>query len=448
MDVTDAAAKALVSYVSGLPAHIKQAKSTELLDSLISAFKSTRELGMSTVGACRKRLALDKQMAKMLLRSPITTQYLTVAIFISAEENLEVRQEVQQKLAHHLLEGRGDMQFSALLFLTAIAEESRSSFATLKAHVQDVGDRLRARQQTANVTLSENRALSCYLEYSIPAIVMCMAHHAFFNSERDNSFTAFQRVWHLLFDELLRSGTQCVSFVTEVLRKLKQHDDYFAPDTNSTRVICDLAAKVLNEVLAQKSVGLDTIKQFPGSVLLPQCFLKPEDPNKFPFEEVYLDSTTHITKQAMFKGPSMTPARGSRPGVSSSAPRDTEAASDADAEEEWGVEDAAVAGAVTPAPRPVTRDAPSTAAKARKASVSVRTAQASPAPNLQTRVSQAVEELCKGISYEQLRAMTWRTVRNKVEEFGVPVDDTTTPLVKEALRNALDVAAAAAGSPQ
>lgn len=278
-------------------------------DALLQGYKAvaaSSDLAAASLGACQRRLAVEQQLVKLLLTpSPDMARELAVAVVLSVEEDAQVRHVVQTKLAGHLVQRTCDMRVAALLLLTAISEDNKSSFQRLRSLVEMVGDHLRAKQASQGASLSSPAALYCYCEYAIPFLVLFLAHHPYYASEEaDNQFTAFQRVWHLLIGELLRHGTQCAGFVVELLSKIKQADDALAPTSDACRVMCDLASRVLLECLGQRQSRAEDLRRYPGAVLLPSFFVRTTRANpQALLETVYLSDGVRVSANAPFRVP-------------------------------------------------------------------------------------------------------------------------------------------------
>ncbi|GET86693.1 hypothetical protein, conserved [Leishmania tarentolae] len=279
------------------------------IDALLQGYKASVAVasgrrGPAGIDSCQCRMALEKQLVKLLLTpTPDISRELAVSVVLSVEENAHVRHAVQAKLTGHLLHRTCDMRVAALLLLTAISEDSKSSYHRLRGLVETVGDHLRAKQVSQGASLSSPSALYCYWEYTIPFLVLFLAHHPYYASEAtENQFVGFQRVWHLLIGELLRHGTQCAGFVVELLSKIKQSDDALAPESDACRVICDLASRVLLECLGQRQSRAEDLRRYPGSVLLPSFFVRTSraDPQKL-LETVFLDQGVRVAANAPFR---------------------------------------------------------------------------------------------------------------------------------------------------
>ncbi|CBZ24541.1 conserved hypothetical protein [Leishmania mexicana MHOM/GT/2001/U1103] len=279
------------------------------VDALLKGYKASVAVALgrrapASVGSCQCRIALEKQLVKLLL-TPTTdiSRELAVSVVLSVEESAHVRHAVQAKLAGHLLHRTCDMRVAALLLLTAISEDSKSSYHRLRGLVETVGDHLRAKQVSQGASLSSPSALYCYWEYTIPFLVLFLAHHPYYASEEaENQFVGFQRVWHLLIGELLRHGTQCAGFVVELLSKIKQSDDALAPESDACRVMCDLASRVLLECLGQRQSRAEDLRRYPGAVLLPSFFVctSRANPQKL-LETVFLDHGVRVAANAPFR---------------------------------------------------------------------------------------------------------------------------------------------------
>ncbi|KAG5483918.1 hypothetical protein CUR178_06915 [Leishmania enriettii] len=283
------------------------------IDALLQGYKASMAMvpgrcGPASLGSCQCRMALEKQLVKLLLTpTPDINRELAVSVVLSVEEDMHVRHAVQAKLAGHLLHRTCDMRVAALLLLTAISEDSKSSYHRLRGLVETVGDHLRVKQASQGASLSSPSALYCYWEYTTPFLVLFLAHHPYYASEAaEHQFVSFQRVWHLLIGELLRHGTQCAGFVVELLSKIKQADDALAPASNACRVMCDLASRVLLECLGQRQSRAEDLRRYPGAVLLPSFFVRTShaNPQKL-LETVYLSDGVRVAPNAPFRVPTV-----------------------------------------------------------------------------------------------------------------------------------------------
>ncbi|TPP39866.1 hypothetical protein CGC20_30975 [Leishmania donovani] len=322
--IVDGSAKAMVALVLSCPKSSDAGGSSTgvasransvicAVDALLKGYKASVAVasgrrGPASIGSCHCRIALQKQLVKLLLTpTPDIGRELAVSVVLSVEESAHVRHAVQAKLAGHLLHRTCDMRVAALLLLTAISEDSKSSYHRLRGLVETVGDHLRAKQVSQGASLSSPSALYCYWEYTIPFLVLFLAHHPYYASEEaENQFVGFQRVWHLLIGELLRHGTQCAGFVVELLSKIKQSDDALAPGSDACRVMCDLASRVLLECLGQRQSRAEDLRRYPGAVLLPSFFVRTSrsNPQKL-LETVFLDQGVRVTANAPFRMPTV-----------------------------------------------------------------------------------------------------------------------------------------------
>jgi hypothetical protein len=309
--IVDGAAKAMTRLALNCPtaSNTRAAAVTYAMESFLQGYKATATLvcgraGTLSIGSCQRRLAIEKQLVKLLAApTPDLAKEMAAAVVLSVEEEVQVREVVQNKLASLLLQRSCDMRVAALLLLTAIAEDTKSSYQRLRGLVESVGDHLRAKQTREGVSLSSPAALYCYWEYAIPFIVLFLAHHPYYASEEaETQFMCFQRVWHLLVGELFRHGTQCAGFVVELLGKIKQSDDVLDPSSNATRVICDLGSRVLLECLGQRQSRAEDLRRYPGAILLPSFFVRTAQasPQKL-LETVFLDNSVRVAPNAPFR---------------------------------------------------------------------------------------------------------------------------------------------------
>ncbi|KAG5510134.1 hypothetical protein JKF63_07030 [Porcisia hertigi] len=322
--IVDGSAKAMVALVLGFPKSPNASGTganvcsradviTYAIDALLQGYKAVAVLTSerrvpASIGNCQRRIAIEKQLVKLLLTpAPDISRELAVSVVLSVEEDAHVRHAVQAKLAGHLLRRTCDMRVVALLLLTAISEDTKSSYQRLRGLVETVGDHLRQKQASQGASLSAPSALFCFLEYTIPFLVLLLAHHPYYASEEaENQFIGFQRVWHLLIGELLRHGTQCAGFVVELLSKIKQSDDALAPASDACRVVCDLASRVLLECLGQRQSRAEDLRRYPGAVLLPSFFVRTSraDPQKL-LETVFLNDGVRVAANAPFRVPTL-----------------------------------------------------------------------------------------------------------------------------------------------
>ncbi|RNF07677.1 hypothetical protein TraAM80_03199 [Trypanosoma rangeli] len=271
--VVDATTKCMSAIALSYAADRVVGAVVSTLNALLAAYKTAGEWEPNTVGACRRRISINQQLAKLVIRpSSDIAKELAVAVILSAEDEVVVRRSLQKKITFHIMENQCDMRYVAFLILTVVSEETKSGYQYLRALLQQVGDHLRTKQRSSGATLSSPEALTCFLEYTIPFLVFFMAHHTFYSTEQENHFVAYQRVWHLLFDELFRHGTQCASFLVELFTRIKQSDEVVDRDSHAARLLCDLGSRVMQECLGQRQISADALKRYPGRVLLPNFF--------------------------------------------------------------------------------------------------------------------------------------------------------------------------------
>lgn len=308
--VVDAAAKCLSALSTYVPSEGDGSISTnEVLDTLLSAYKLVGGFDSQSIRACLRRRSINQQLLKLIVHPSSTIERaLAVAVVLSAESETAVRRAIQHKVLRHVTNGRCDMRHVACLILTAISEETKSDYQQLRDVLCKVGNHLRSRQTQSGATLSSREALSCFLEYSIPFLVLFMAHHTFYESESDSHFIAYQRVWHLLFDELFRQSAQCASFVMELFSRIKQTDDKLDNHgSKKARLICDLGIRVMQECMGKKQINVEALRRYPGSIQLPGFFVKSEAGSEA-LNTVYLGSHVLIPSHVPFRVPTASPA--------------------------------------------------------------------------------------------------------------------------------------------
>lgn len=458
-------AKCVTAMALSCPVVSKPHATSSAMEMLLLAYKSTtsvRHRMASSIGSQQRRLAIEKQLVRLLI-SPTADirRELACAVVLSVEEDSQVRYAVQQKLTSYLLRQVCDMRVAALLILTAVSEETKQSYQQLRSLIESVGHHLRTRQTAQGMSLSAPNALFAFLEYAIPFLVLYMAHHPHFNAE-DMAAThliAFQRVWHLLFDELLRLGTQCASFVVELFNKIKQSSDVLDPRSNATRVFCDLGTQVLLACLSQRQSSAEDLRRYPGAILLPSFFTPAASPDQqqLLLRTAYLPESLHICTNVPFRLPTSVQTAGvgsgslanslrPTPRPSASRARDDIEGEEGYAEEEEAAEvQAALSPAHTTAAPPQRRmkrsrstaaECPSVQREGTQPAVAEREAEPLfSAARLQRRrtheqaVNAALDELFDGMTRDQLAEVRWKFVRSRVAEV---LKSTPTPAAETA----------------
>lgn len=272
-----------------------------------------REINEST------RIAILQQLVK-LVRFPSSdmVKEIGVAVVFSSEESPSVRRVLQEKFVSHSLHSICDMRYIAHLLLFAIPATNRSEYQELRLTLRKVGNHLRKKQLGGDsgfpISLSSPAAMGCYMEYAIPFLILFLSRHPKYEIQKEKlHFIAFQRVWHLLFEEILRHGVQCVGFVKELFFRIKQAKDALDPEGFRTKVLCDLGSSVFEQVLSQHEIGTDALKRYPGVVLLPNFFISPS-PGESNIslgavaQTNYLDSHLYLPAHVPFRLPPSCPS--------------------------------------------------------------------------------------------------------------------------------------------
>ncbi|EKG07225.1 hypothetical protein TCSYLVIO_001647 [Trypanosoma cruzi] len=389
--VVDAATKCLTAIARCQSADGIVTAVAPTINILLAAYKAASERESNTVGACRRRISINQQLAKLVIRpSSEIAKELAVAVVLSAEEEMVVRRSVQNKMTFHIMHNQCDMRYVALLILTVVSEETKSGYQHLRLLLQQVGDHLRSKQRSSGATLSSPEALTCFLEYTIPFLVFFMAHHTFYSSEKENHFVAYQRVWHLLFEELYRHGTQCASFVVELLARIKQADEAVDRESHAARLLCDLGSRVMQACLGQRQISAEALKRYPGRVLLPTFFIPSKSATEA-LNTIFLDAKVHIFPHAPFRAPTAA-ATGGRGGVAGDKTPSLARAAEADVGDDNLVLTAAKAKFDLP-------------------------------PNVRQRIDRALDAFIGSMTQEEIVNVLWSEVKQRLREAMVGGDD-------------------------
>lgn len=326
--LVDCAAKALSAVSLASPSSERADHVGDTLDLFLGAMRKLRNVekdiadgANSNSEVCffmrRKeivRLTILQQVVKLIrLPSSDMVKEIGIAVLLSLEGSPTVRHVLQEKFVSHILRSTCDMRYVAHLLLLAIPAANKNEYQELRVMVRKVGAHLRKKQLGGDgglpISLSSPAAMECYMEYAIPFIILFLSRHPQYEVQKEKlHFIAFQRVWHLLFEELLHNGVQCVSFLRELFFRIKQAKDALQPDGVKSKVLCDLGSIVLEQLLSQYEIGTEALKRYPGVILLPNFFIPPYpgDCSVSP-ESVartrYLDSCLYIPSHVPFRLP-------------------------------------------------------------------------------------------------------------------------------------------------
>jgi len=192
----------------------------------------------------------------------------------------DTRIAVQKKMYKHVYHTRQlPLQCSVFLLMTVLAETSRPNLSKTREYWRSIVETFRALAAKGmaeqGVTLSDTRAITVYPEYVFPILLYLLAHSAAFLRERDTGLLSIQRALAVFFEECLGSTNECAGFLQELIRRIRALDDGYAAETTNTRILAEVSAKVLGEILKTRSLSAKDVFSFPGSVQLPHFFKKP-----------------------------------------------------------------------------------------------------------------------------------------------------------------------------
>eukprot|EP00759_Apiculatamorpha_spiralis_P047560 PhF_6_TR43164/c0_g1_i1/m.66107/K11267/PDS5; sister chromatid cohesion protein PDS5 len=298
------ALRVLTSYVMA-QGEDGSADALSVTEFLVETIKINRESTNATTIA--KRLVIMKQFIRILriptARKAVTGNgklYQSIFVVLSAEDSKENRKILQGKLHEHLfLTVQLPLSCASLLFAMALLESDRQCMSRLRIFCRDVVSKYRGllEQQPvmSRTTLSDLRAVAEYPEYILPRLVHSLAHHPTFRQEQTHSYPSIQRVLALFFEEVLRPNNVCASFLIEMIRKMKQLDDRWAPTSLNTKILCDVCSRVLQEVLSSKSVPADALRTYPGNVQFPNTFAPAKETSNYA-DKSYLPADFAVIK--------------------------------------------------------------------------------------------------------------------------------------------------------
>ncbi|KNH07167.1 hypothetical protein XU18_2143 [Perkinsela sp. CCAP 1560/4] len=192
----------------------------------------------------------------------------------------DARLEVQKMLFKHVhTTNKLPLQCTVFLFITLLAENDRHNLSKVRDYVRSIVEKYREtalhEKKSQGVTLSDARAITCYPEYIFPILLYLLAHSAAFARERDSGLVSIQRVFVVFFEEVLGRTNESAGFLIELIRQLRSLDDRYYAESPNTRILCEVAARDLQEVLRNRLLSLEAVYSFPGSVQLPHFFTTP-----------------------------------------------------------------------------------------------------------------------------------------------------------------------------
>eukprot|EP00796_Vickermania_ingenoplastis_P004813 gene4813-3455_t len=412
--VADSAAKAVAAVALSAPAAQRPKLVESAVDVLLRAQEKVAESTLQAPAAVQTgrcvRLAVLQQLVK-LLRVPSSNveQEVRAAAVLSAEADPMLRRLLQTKLMTHIRRLSCDMRYVALLLLFAIGASSKNEYAELRATVQKVGDHLRKKQcADGGVSLSAPRALGCYLEYAIPFAVLFMAHHPAYEEQESVHFYAFQRVWHLVLEELLRHGIQGVAFLKDLLLRIKNSKDVLQPEASRVRTLADIGLTILQHLLANFELSAADLKRYPGVILVPNFFI-PSNDTSGSRSELEAPSALHVPSHVPFRPPqqtSPTPSPRTSPSRTGTPPPPSRRPHTPTGQKRQRTE----------SPQSPRADSEPRQRRTQPMPVELSTSLADLEKEPLSAVEDTVRELTAGLSKQQIAQIRWKEIRSRVEK--------------------------------
>lgn len=333
---------------------------------------------------------------------------ISVAVALSSEDNQGVRSRIVEKMTHRICRSSSpcDMRYVSFLLLSAMYAAGKNEFQELRQAAMKIGDVLRRRQSVnGGVSLSSPGALQCYMEYTIPFLVFLMAHHPLYEEQEAIDFVGFQRVWHLVLEELLRGGGHCVEFVSELIKTVKQSSDKFAPSSSRLRALCEVGLVIFQHHLSSRNLSLDPSRKYPGSILLPSFFTVASG-------DASVDQGSALRNDIRI--PSHVPFRMSAADPATSVPA-TPTVSPRLSMEREPVSSTRTSGAgKRPRQRPSAEESPKQR-RTEPTEVFLAEESAGKTPR-EVAVSKMVKKLTEGLNKQQIAELRWKEVKSRVEK--------------------------------
>lgn len=454
--------KALAAILQSLTESARIAETSHVTDFFLSALESLESFSRGSASSLVERaedrrgvrLAVLQQLAK-LLRRPGTDMRKEIALVValSSEKNILVRRVLQEKIASHICRNACDMRYVAVLFLFALQAGNKQEYQELQRTVQGVSVYLQHKKSTnEQITLSSVQAMGCYMEHALPFLVLFLSRHPMYVSQEEKyQFVAYQRVWHLFFEELLRQGTECVSFLMDLLTRIKHSKDVFQDETeeeNRSRVLAELGIAVFQQQLAKCNFQASSLERYPGSILLPNFFIPSASRSSLEERGLRSDITVpaHVPFRLLSPGQSSavnTPL--TSPAVSSriSLMRPREDLEDCDVAEPQEMDDHA--SRARESSEASSLDSPSR--KQRKtepftvcddSSLSVQEESESSLDKTFQAARMMVRKLTAGLSKSKIAALQWMEVKNQVKTIYKSLSEETSPASEQKFNELAD----------
>eukprot|EP01065_Artemidia_motanka_P040724 TRINITY_DN5152_c0_g1_i1.p1 TRINITY_DN5152_c0_g1~~TRINITY_DN5152_c0_g1_i1.p1 ORF type:complete len:1289 (+),score=529.47 TRINITY_DN5152_c0_g1_i1:94-3867(+) len=209
-----------------------------------------------------------------------------VAYTVMLSDVQEAKDEVGRKLVKALRQEQLKLQFAQLL-VPLLHTRSKGGFQRARERLSQVIALARRRCAETGQKLDSAGAHRVCPEYILPPLVHLLSRWPDL-AERRPSFEPLQKVLFVFFDEMT-TGSDCAHCLFDFLRRIKLYDDAHLPKSTNTRLICDIAFRVLCSVTDAKEVK---VRPFPGRFLMPKCFKDQSDPARA--ERNYLDEKRFV----------------------------------------------------------------------------------------------------------------------------------------------------------
>ena len=205
-------------------------------------------------------------MISLLLLFHIHFFIQTIMVLTIHDTRAECRAEIGRVLHRDLMQMKLWLGFAQLLILT-LCDSNKANYALANQRVGDVVATYRDKCLKNRIQLDSPHAPAFCPEYILPQLIHLLAR---FPQLEDfgPSYEQIQYILHAFFEKLAERR-QCVSFLFDMILRLKKMDDRHEPDSTDTRLIADIAFLVLKRVTETKQVGQGS---YPGTIHIPFLF--------------------------------------------------------------------------------------------------------------------------------------------------------------------------------
>ncbi|KAL0479762.1 hypothetical protein AKO1_000736, partial [Acrasis kona] len=203
--------------------------------------------------------------------------FIHLSHLIYRHPSLRVRRSSSRSLFEALKQMKLTIRFASILLL-GVCDSNQDHAQLVKKYSCAIIQHFRALiSKTTSLDLDSKMSYETYPEYMLPYVIFLIAHDSNYQNESP-SFLNYQKILFTYFDAITKN-TDNMSFMYQLINKMKQRTDALDADSTRHLVICDMAAAVLHRCTEGKSY--DT-KPYPGRMFIPGFFKVRDVANQVP----------------------------------------------------------------------------------------------------------------------------------------------------------------------